>query len=160
MLNEIALNVTAAQLETALRTPELLDTFTIAEGEEPVAFYQFSLSDQNWSKILIVGTIKSDDASSVNRQISIGTANTFQICRAQNEDLSKLKNFSITVKRMVNGHLQSKIATSTYSYTNGKVSENVGRKPPNDWGEVHSIYLTIMNAQLAAGTSFEVWGVE
>lgn len=148
-------------IKQAMRnTPTLLDAFTIAEGEEPVAFYQLSLSNQNWSKILIVGTIQSDDTSSVKRQLNIGTGTGFHYCRPPAEDFSAVKNFSIDAERMANGYLRARTSISMHTYTNGTNYENPGRKPITDYGKINGVYLSIISAQFAAGTSFEVWGVE
>lgn len=147
-------------LQAMRKTPTLLDTFTVAEGEDPVAFYQLSLSNQNWSKILIVGTIQSDDTSSVKRQLNIGTAQGFHYCRPPAEDFSTAKNFSVDAERMANGYLRARTVFSAYTYINGTVYGNPGRKPVTDFGKIVGVRLSIIDAQFAAGTSFEVWGVE
>lgn len=164
MLNEIALNVTAAQLETALRTPELLDTFTIAEGEEPVAFYHLSLSDKGFKKILINGEIYSDDTESVKRTLFIGIAEGYRYLDATNIDFSRKNNqtndFSIDAELMANGRMRARAVFASRQYLPGTVLENPGRKTVSVYQEIGAVHLKIINAQFAAGTSFEVWGVE
>ncbi len=142
------------------KTPVLLDTFTIAEGEEPVAFYQLSLANQGWTKILISGTIQSDDTTSIKRQLQVGTSAGFHYCRPPAEDFSAAKTISVNADRMANGYLRARTVISTHTYTLGTLYENPGRKPVTDWGCINGVYLIIIGAQFAAGTSFEIWGVE
>lgn len=161
MLNEIALNVTAAQLETALRTPELLDTFTIAEGEDPVAFYQLSLTNQNWRKILISGTVQSTDTDAVNRRLAIGTSSGFVYLNFQNT-FNRKKYFAIDAECMANGSFRAHCTLSLYQYTDsqGGTYENVGRNSTTPATRIPTVYMRILESQFAPGTSFEIWGVK
>ena len=142
MLNEIALNVTAAQLEAALRTPELLDTFTIAESEESVLFFEKKLVGQGWKKI------RTRAGSEIFRQ-------SFKYW-------DKGRVFvSAEMCRMPNGLVIVEIALSLHQYTNelGTYSKSVGRFNTPYISGVH-ICLDHQTQMFAAGTRIEVWGLE
>lgn len=169
-MNEIALQVTAEQLESAaikcegFKMPELLDTFTINEGEEPVAFYHISLTGKGFHKILINGEIYSDDTESVKRTLYIGTGAGYRYLDATGIDFRRksgdTNDFSIDAELMPNGRMRARAVFSKRQYLPGTVLENPGRKTVSEYDEIPSLHLIIMNAQIAAGTSFEVWGVE
>lgn len=143
------------------KMPTLLDTFTIADGGEPVEFYQLSLTNQNWRKILISGTVQSTDTDAVNRKLTIGTNSGFVYLNFQNT-FNRKKYFTIDAECMANGSFRAHCTLSLYQYTdsNGGTYENVGRNPTTPATRIPTVYMRILESQFAPGTSFEVWGVE
>lgn len=143
------------------KTPMLLDTFTIAEGEEPVEFYQLSLTNQNWRKILISGTVQSTDTDVTTRKFALGTASGFTYLNFQNT-FNRKKYFTIDAECMANGSFRAHCTLSLYQYTDsqGGIYENVGRNPTAPATRIPTVYMRILESQFAPGTSFEVWGVE
>jgi len=143
------------------KTPTLLDTFTIADGGDPVEFYQLSLTNQNWRKILISGTIQSTDTDAVNRRLAIGTTSGFVYLNFQNT-FNRKKYFTIDAECLANSSLRAHCTLSLYQYTdsNGGTYENVGRTTTVHAERISAVYMRILESQFAPGTSFEVWGVE
>lgn len=147
-----------AQLKKA---PTLLDTFTIADGGDPIEFYQLSLTNQNWRKILISGTIQSTDTEATNRKLVIGTSSGFVYLNFQNT-FNRKKCFAIDAECLANSSLRAHCTLSLYQYTdsNGGTYENVGRTTTVHTERISAVYMRILESQFALGTSFEVWGVE
>lgn len=143
------------------KTPTLLDTFTIADGGDPVEFYQLSLTNQNWRKILISGTIQSTDTDATNRKLVIGTSSGFVYLNFQNT-FNRKKYFTIDAECLANSSLRAHCTLSLYQYTdsNGGTYENVGRTTTVHTERISAVYMRILESQFAPGTSFEVWGVE
>lgn len=143
------------------KTPTLLDTFTIADGGDPVEFYQLSLTNQKWRKILISGTIQSTDTDATNRKLVIGTSSGFVYLNFQNT-FNRKKYFTIDAECMANGSFRAHCTLSLYQYTdsNGGTYENVGRNSTTPATRIPTVYMRILESQFAPGTSFEVWGVE
>lgn len=143
------------------KTPTLLDTFTIADGGDPIEFYQLSLINQNWRKILISGTVQSTDTDAVNRRLAIGISSGFVYLNFQNT-FNRKKYFTIDAECMANGSFRAHCTLSLYQYTdsNGGTYENVGRNPTTHATRIPTVYMRILESQFAPGTSFEVWGVE
>lgn len=143
------------------KTPTLLDTFTIADGGDPIEFYQLSLTNQNWRKILISGTVQSTDTDAVNRKLTIGTNSGFVYLNFQNT-FNRKKYFTVDAECMANGSFRAHCTLSLYQYTDsqGGTYENVGRNPTAPATRIPTVYMRILESQFAPGTSFEVWGVE
>lgn len=143
------------------KTPTLLDTFTIADGGDPIEFYQLSLTNQNWRKILISGTVQSTDTDAINRRLAIGTSSGFVYLNFQNT-FNRKKYFTVDAECMANGGFRAHCTLSLYQYTDsqGGTYENVGRNSTTPATRIPTVYMRILESQFAPGTSFEVWGVE
>lgn len=144
------------------KTPTLLDTFTIAEGEEPVLFFEKKLVGQGWKHIWLSGEIYSSDKSNATQTFHIRTSAGSEIFRQSFKSWDKGRVFvSAEMCRMPNGLVIGEIALSLHQYTNeiGIYSKSVGRFNTQYLLGVH-ISLDNQTQMFAAGTRIEVWGLE
>lgn len=144
------------------KTPTLLDTFTIAEGEDPVLFFEKKLAGQGWKHIWLSGEIYSSDKSNATQTFHIRTSAGSEIFRQSFKSWDKGRVFvSAEMCRMPNGLVIGEIALSLHQYTNeiGIYSKSVGRFNTQYLLGVH-ISLDNQTQMFAAGTRIEVWGLE
>lgn len=143
------------------KTPTLLDTFTVAEGEEPVLFFEKKLTGQNWRHVWINGEIYSSDTAA-SQTFHLRTGAGTEIFRQAFKYWDKGKAYvSAEMRRMPNGRIVGEIALSLHQYTNelGVYGKSVGRFNAEYINGVH-ISLDNQTQMFAAGTQIEVWGME
>ncbi len=143
------------------KTPTLLDTFTVAEGEEPVLFFEKKLTGQNWRHVWINGEIYSSDTAA-SQTFHLRTGAGTEIFRQAFKYWDRGKAYvSAEMRRMPNGRIVGEIALSLHQYTNelGVYGKSVGRFNAEYINGVH-ISLDNQTQMFAAGTQIEVWGME
>jgi len=143
------------------KTPTLLDTFTVSEGEEPVLFFEKKLTGQNWRHVWINGEIYSSDTAA-SQTFHLRTGAGTEIFRQAFKYWDRGKAYvSAEMRRMPNGRIVGEIALSLHQYTNelGVYGKSVGRFNAEYINGVH-ISLDNQTQMFAAGTQIEVWGME
>lgn len=150
--------------QTIQDTPVLLDTFAVAEGEEPVLFFDKRLTGQKWKRVWLSGEIISSDTISNNQQFHLRTSAGTEIIRLKYNRFQTDKVYiSAEMQVMPNGKVVGEITLSKYQYTNedntGTSTKSVGRFNTEYINGVH-ISLDNQTQMFAAGTRIEVWGMD
>lgn len=143
------------------KTPTLLDTFTVAEGETPVLFFEKKLTGQNWRHVWINGEIYTSDQTAT-QTLHLRTGLGTEIFRQAFKYWDKGKVYvSAEMRRMPNGRIVGEITLSLHQYTNeiGVYGKSVGRFNTEYINGVH-LSLDNQTQMFAAGTQIEVWGIE
>ncbi len=148
------------------KAPILLDTFTIAVGEEPVAYYSKNIVASNCRRVLIFGELRSDDETEKSRSIWLGTNTGFNFHNSAAINISATSTvyFSAEVLLIPRNRndfaVKGKTTVGKYVYTGGTYQENVGRTYLEPYAYLSGVTVKINGANMVAGTNFNVWGLE